>query len=131
MRTLTRETYYCDHCNKMYLTKGHCKIHEKKCSKNPENYRDCFTCKGLISDYIGYTETDKHGNIIDQRSVKVFYCSFIDMYVTPPKAEHKNNMYVLDKQNVFMPKKCEAKEEKTSEDYFNEIFNKKNRPDFQ
>ena len=122
MRTLTRKTYYCDHCNKMYLTKGHCKIHEIRCSNNPDNYRDCFTCKGLITDYKSICEIDKYGNSTTPRTVKTFYCSLIDIYVTPPKAEHKGNKYVLEKDNIYMPRKCEAKEPKTTADYFNDYF---------
>lgn len=134
MRTLTRETYYCDHCNKLYLSKYFCGKHEIQCGKNPNNKRDCFDCKGLVSDYMGYTETDKDGNTIEQKSVKVFYCRFIDVYVTPPKAENKGNMYSLEKDNINMPKICSAKENKTSEDYFNDLTkdrNENNNIDFQ
>lgn len=121
MRTLTRETYYCDYCNKMYVSKYFCGKHEHNCYKNPANFRDCFSCRGLVTDYIGYTQHDKDGNLIEQITVKVFYCSLIDVYVTPPKAENKGNIYTMDKDNIFMPKKCEAKEEKTAEDYLNDL----------
>ena len=134
MRTLKRETYYCDHCNKMYISKYFCGKHEIQCGKNPNNKRDCFDCKGLVTDYIGYTQHDKDGNLIDQRSVKVFYCSLIDVYVTPPKAENKGNMYVLEKDNINMPKICGAKEDKTAEDYFDDLmkpYNKNKGSDFQ
>jgi hypothetical protein len=105
----------------MYLTKGHCAIHELRCSNNPENKRDCFSCSGLVSNYVGYTQHDKDGNKIKYESVKVFYCSLIDIYITPPKAQHKGNQYVLDKDNVFMPKQCNAKEE-ISDAFFNDPF---------
>src|SRR5690606_25557267 len=109
-------------CNKMYLTKGHCKNHERKCSRNPDNYRDCFTCKGLQERKIDVDGKDSFGVNVQRKGAKVFYCSFIDMYVIPPKAEHKGNAYKLDKMNVPMPKICDAKEEKTFEDFINEIF---------
>lgn len=124
MRTLTRETYYCDHCNKMYLTKGHCKIHELRCYRNPENHRDCFTCKGLVSNLKIETDGINIGGINIGKNHKVFYCKFIDVYVAPPKAEHRGNLHnCLDKMNVYMPKKCEAKEEKTFEDFLNDLNN--------
>ena len=124
MKTLTRKLYYCDHCNKMYLTKGHCKNHETKCSSNPDNFRDCFDCKGLIVDYPTITDFDKNGNKIKSKNINVFYCNLIDMYVIPPKAEHKGNAYKLDKMNVTMPKKCNAKEPKTFEDFLNDFWQK-------
>ena len=120
MRTLTRETYYCDYCNKMYISKYFCGKHEHNCSKNPANFRDCFSCRGCKKTIGTVTET-KDG-LKEPFETNVFYCSFIDMYLTPPKAENKGNMYTMDKENVFMPKHCKAKEEKTAEDYFDDLM---------
>ena len=119
MRTLTRETYYCDYCNKMYISKYFCGKHEHNCSKNPANFRDCFSCRGCKSK-MGMVTESKNG-LKEPFEAKVFYCTLIDIYLTPPKAENKGNIYAMDKENIFMPKKCEAKEEKTAEDYLNDL----------
>ena len=119
MRTLTRETYYCDYCNKMYISKYFCGKHEHNCSKNPANFRDCFSCRGCKS-IMGIVTESKNG-LKEPFEAKVFYCTLIDIYLTPPKAENKGNIYTMDKENIFMPKKCEAKEEKTAEDYLNDL----------
>ena len=50
------------------------------------------------------------------------------------RAENKGNIYTMDKENIFMPKKCEAKEEKTAEDYFDDLmkpYDKNKGSDFQ
>ena len=58
----------------------------------------------------------------------------IDIYVTPPKAENKGNKYILDKENINMPKICSAKENKDAQDFFNDLMkgdNENNNLDFQ
>lgn len=119
MRTLTRETYYCDFCNKLYLSKYFCHKHEVNCSKNPENHRDCFSCAGCTKTKA--ILSDCQNDLNESLEVQVFYCSFIDIYVTPPKAERNGNIYHLDKQNIFMPKKCNAKQ-KFSDVFLNDPF---------
>ena len=47
MKTETKEIYKCEHCNKLYQLKNWCLVHEKACSKNPDNDRACFGCQYL------------------------------------------------------------------------------------
>lgn len=47
MKEITKHVYYCDHCTKHGLHKGHLQRHEKYCGHNPNNLHACFTCKHL------------------------------------------------------------------------------------
>lgn len=42
MRTVRKEVYYCDHCNKRYLSKAAINKHEPACTANPA--RHCGIC---------------------------------------------------------------------------------------
>jgi hypothetical protein len=43
MKTVIKEVYYCDYCNKRYLSKYFASKHEKHCTLNPT--RECKMCK--------------------------------------------------------------------------------------
>lgn len=45
MKQKTKEVYYCDHCNKHGLVKSAMERHILSCTKNPDNFHPCFTCK--------------------------------------------------------------------------------------
>ena len=46
MKTVVKNVYYCDFCNKRSLSASHTKKHEKHCTKNPD--RECGLCKQNI-----------------------------------------------------------------------------------
>lgn len=43
MKTVIKPVYYCDHCKKRGLSKGHMRNHEARCTANPDRY--CGLCK--------------------------------------------------------------------------------------
>lgn len=42
MIVVKKEVYYCDHCKKRSLSKGHMNTHERHCTANPD--RECRMC---------------------------------------------------------------------------------------
>jgi len=42
MKIKIKKVYYCDHCKKHYLSERWCKLHEEKCTMNPDRY--CRLC---------------------------------------------------------------------------------------
>jgi hypothetical protein len=106
MKTETREIYKCDHCRKMYQIKNACIKHEKKCSKNPKNIRKCFECKHcVLKKADAWVESYDQGMI--EETVTSFYCESKKVFMHPPKAEHKGNVYDFDQvENLPMPMEC-------------------------
>ncbi len=55
MKTVKKNVYYCDFCNKRGFSSGHMRAHEKHCTANPN--RICRVCDGqfefleLIKDF--------------------------------------------------------------------------------
>ena len=110
MKEKIEKTFRCDYCNKLYLRRHACIEHEKRCSKNPDNFRACFDCVHL--EY--FKEDLTKDSIWDEHTfrVPVFYCRKKDVYVYPPKNEHKKNAYSASdlgdgqKENIPMKKEC-------------------------
>lgn len=61
--------------------------HEKKCSSNPDNHRDCFDCSHCVKVPIEY-EGDNTGGMM--RSSSTFKCSKKNIFMYPPKFEHSD-----------------------------------------
>jgi len=63
MKTIKKNVYYCDFCNKKGLSASHISIHEKHCTANPK--RICRTCEANpdIDSYI--QELKKRFEIIE------------------------------------------------------------------
>lgn len=40
-----QRAYRCEYCGKLYLLKGACATHEKRCLRNPQNRPLCYDCK--------------------------------------------------------------------------------------
>ena len=103
MKTKIQETYRCDFCNKLYVSKHHCLQHEEKCFHNPVNKRPCYNCQYLEkknyvieSDYPSFN-----------RSVKLFHCSKKEVFLYPPQCDIRKNVLDLYDENLPMPKTCE------------------------
>lgn len=112
MKSEERTVYWCDHCNKKYLSEYWCGEHEKKCSHNPENDRACFSCVHLEMVYDATIYWDDPRGCEHEQKVNAFYCKKLDTYLIPPKAEHKGNAYEFgDTLNKPMPKECEHQNE--------------------
>ena len=96
MKKLT--AYKCDHCGKFYQREKMCERHEKACNKNAENWRACSGCKFLSKKRVTTIKGEKD----------LFFCSKKDIFLHPPKSEHKGNVFDLgDTPNLPMPKECE------------------------
>ena len=113
MKTETREIYKCEHCNKLYQRKSFAIKHEIACSKNPENKRACldgceFLTKKDTKVYIGIEDCHSGEPIYESRSL--CYCSKKEVFLYPPKVEHKGNAYTEfydeEKENNPMPIEC-------------------------
>ena len=107
MKTETKEVYKCEHCNKLYQLKKWCLLHEKSCSKNPDNDRACFGCRHLTKK----SETICCDTRYGEREIKLdlLYCKKLDTFLYPPKVEHKGNMYETESEgNKPMPRTCEV-----------------------
>lgn len=97
-----KEVYKCEYCRKLYQLKRFAELHEKMCSKNPENSRKCFGCK-----HLGKKKTEVYDCEMPRR-VELLYCSKIDSFLYPPKVEHKKNWHETDPMpNNPMRRKCD------------------------
>jgi hypothetical protein len=109
MKELTKKIYYCEHCKKHGLSKGHMAFHEKWCDNNPENKKACIGCANLESVEIDGVYFDHEGNDYS-RKFNGFRCKALDKKLYPLKAERKDlpNKYpgTFDDQEP-MPKECE------------------------
>lgn len=106
MITETKEIYKCEHCKRIYQIKRFAESHEIACSKNPDNIRACFGCKNLVKKdkslffdtYCGEREVNYN----------LCYCSKKEMFLYPPKVEHKGTeLDLVDETNEPMPIKCD------------------------
>lgn len=105
MKTITKPTYECDHCKKLYKNKGWCEKHEVSCKKNPANYRPCFDCQHCEKVQTTHYFDTYVGE--GRERVNVLKCNAKGTYLIPPKAEHKGNRYEFgDIENDTMPLKC-------------------------
>jgi len=101
MKTKIQETYRCDFCNKLYLSKHWCKIHEERCFHNPINDRPCFKC-----NYLSKKDYDIEYEYGNDRTMKLFNCSKKDTYIYPPICGYRNNEFCITGENIPMPKEC-------------------------
>lgn len=76
MKQITKEVYYCEHCDYYSLTKGVVTKHEKHCAHNPQNKHACLDCVHLEKikvdvefDYYGYPQT---------KTVEKYHCKALD-----------------------------------------------------
>ena len=105
MKIEIKKVYKCEYCNKLYQIKRQCLLHEKSCSKNPDNNRACFGCNHLIKKNETIYYDSWNGET--KRNVSLLYCNKLDTFLYPPKVEHKGNMFETDlKGNNPMPKTC-------------------------
>ena len=107
MEIKTQETYRCDFCKKLYVRKSAAIKHEIGCSKNPENYRDCFGCTHAKKKVVWiHRDTPMYS---DRYLTSLVYCEVKKVYLIPPKTERKGDWYDsddLDAANVLMLKEC-------------------------
>jgi hypothetical protein len=107
MKIETREVYKCDHCNKLYQIKNPCITHEKICTKNPDNKRDCFGC-----DYLDKKEAIVKGDgyLFGDTKANRLFCSKFKTFLYPPKIEYYKSYDDIEGfDNNAMPKECLAK----------------------
>lgn len=124
MITETREIYKCEYCKKMYQLKRFAEQHEKRCSKNPDNYRKCLdSCRNLkMEETTIYYDTY---NSDGQRDVNLFFCEKINSFLFPPKVEYKGNSFELwdeDELNSPMKKECDFYADESIKELLSEIL---------
>lgn len=107
MKVETKEIYKCDFCRKLYQVKTACENHEVSCSENPDNERACFGCEFLTKkENTIYEDSPMGGEYKFTR--QLLYCNKKEIFVYPPKVEHKGNAIDLgDETNEPMPRQCE------------------------
>jgi hypothetical protein len=121
MKIITKPTYKCDHCGKLYQLKHFCKAHEPKCRKNPINNNLCLGCDNLekreVKTYrevmylgenlgVGYDTPDKIR--------KLCYCSEKEIYVYPSYISNPLLSEDIEDEveNEVMPNSCDKFKEK-------------------
>lgn len=105
MKIETREIYKCEHCNKLYQIKRYCEAHEKICIQNPDNNRACYNCSHLIKQRTTHYYDAYDGEHSEE--VNILFCTKLEIYLYPPKVEHKKNWYELgDELNEPMKREC-------------------------
>lgn len=92
--------YICDLCNKKYFRKHAAVSHEERCTKNPDNFRPCFTCQFLQKEKIDLSE----GPI--RFVASLMHCKKKAVFLHPPSVEKKGNKIDLGGENYPMPRNC-------------------------
>ena len=111
MITHNKPTYKCEHCRKLYQIKEACEKHEPACSKNPDNFRPCFDCNHCDKVTVTHLFDTFQGE--GKENVRVLKCKEKNIFLVPPKAEHRGNYYEGEAlgdgelPNESMPKKCD------------------------
>jgi len=105
LKTIKKDVFYCEYCNKHTLHKGHTLRHEQLCFKNPENKRPCFNCHNLIKKTTDYTY-DWYG-VENTIEVNLLFCVKKEVFLYTPQNQFKKNAYDLDECNDPMPLECE------------------------
>lgn len=100
----------CEYCSKLYQQERFAILHEKRCSKNPDNRRMCFGCEHLERVKTDHTVFDHNGNDYLEK-VSILRCSKIGSFVYPPKVEHSEQGPYLpenlnDVENIPMKREC-------------------------
>ena len=116
MKIITKETYKCEYCGKLYQLKIPAIHHESKCRKNPDNWRVCHGCSNLEKkETLIYSGIDNcfDGEPINN-SVDFLFCTKKQIFLYTPQNEIKGNYHHLDEngnnfENYPMPKECELK----------------------
>lgn len=120
MKEQLKKVFYCDHCNKHGLSKGHMKVHEQWCDSNPENKKACYGCANLKEVEIDAVYFDYNGNDYT-RKIKGFFCEKLERNLYPLKVERKGLVEkypgTFDEQDP-MPKQCEHYKNEL-DNYFN------------
>lgn len=124
MKVYNKTVYECDYCKKLLKIKFYAERHEKRCFKNPDNYRPCLCCKHLEKKEYRLHFDTWCGE--DSKMIKVFYCKEVKSFLYPPIVEHKKNAIDLGMEcNEPMKKDCEIYNEESrrrSQDAFSALF---------
>jgi len=112
MKTITKPTYKCEYCPKLYQRKDFAVKHETKCRKNPNNFKICHDCKHLNPEKAQHYYDTVKGEEMDL--VNVFYCKMVEKYLHPLSVEFSDRgPYEFgDIENVPMKKECQYYEYK-------------------
>jgi len=105
--TITKPTYKCEYCRKLYQRKRYCELHEPKCRKNPENYQACLDgCQFIMKK----NTTVYYDTYIGQGEFKIdlLFCEAKNEFVYPYWVNGIDEADIEDGlPNNPMPKQCE------------------------
>ena len=112
MKEITSKKFYqCEFYNKISLSAGAMKKHERACKKNPENIRACIGCEYCDAKTVKINPNYGYGEKRIERDLP--YCSKLDMFIYPPKCERNDNYFLPEDiddgetECIPMPKVCE------------------------
>lgn len=108
MKINKNPTFICEFCGKIYIKKGWCVKHEKKCRKNPKNIQICLTgCIHIENKKIEYISGNPHET--GQSSTDGFFCAKKNIYLYPfwSNSPISRDDIIDEIPNEPMPKKCD------------------------
>lgn len=112
MKTITKPTYKCDFCSKLYQRKNFAEQHEPKCRKNPDNKQRCYDgCVHLVKKEVTYSYNAYDGE--HDSKTEILFCDAKKEGVYPFWI---NGLLEEDIHgeisNNIMPKECDLFDEK-------------------
>lgn len=96
--------YQCEHCKNKMFRKHAMELHEKWCTKNPDNFMKCIGCENLEIKTFQFMGYDGFVN------AKCFSCKAKNVEMYPFSALKKNlpTKYPYDfEDKILMPKECD------------------------
>jgi hypothetical protein len=107
MITITGKDFYrCKHCRKLYQIKRAAEMHEKRCKKNPDNWRACNGCKFAVERLANLEGKTMNGEKFTYDK-SLLYCLKKETFIHPPIIEHKGTAaIIIGNDNIPMPRTC-------------------------
>jgi len=91
--------YRCEHCRRLFEKRPAAVKHEDRCKKNPDNFRNCFSCKNLIKT--------KASLVDDGREVETLFCNARKVFLHTPINVKKGRIYDTGELSYPMPIECD------------------------
>ena len=108
MITITKPTYKCEHCKKLYQSAKWCEKHEIACNKNPANWRACGGCTHCDAKTATVMRMHSFLGHEVETEVEAYFCNEYKHFLYPPKVEHLGKPYeTIGFKNLPMPKDCD------------------------
>jgi hypothetical protein len=120
MKTILKNVFYCDHCNKHMINKGAMSRHERFCTQNPNNWHKCFDyCEHLIKTNVLVKSGDEETPPVYKT---VFTCKELNKKLYSFLLEKKAPQYI-DPDLERMPLQCDSfRNEEKEYGYSNDLY---------